>query len=152
MFRKAFTDRFHLLSEPVLDDVKVADIMSGRYGEEDGPMCGFDQRADSFVEQIRQRLVNIQKMDFMERDRGFLKRQIEALNLTISEAADRRRILSTQRDTMEIRRELLNDELVDERELAALKERIEGESARIREAEEDREKLEQRLTHLERYW
>ena len=88
----------------------------------------------------------------MERDRGFLKRQIEALNLTISEAADRRRILSTQRDTMEIRRELLNDELVDERELAALKERIEGESARIREAEEDREKLEQRLTHLERYW
>ena len=53
---------------------------------------------------------------------------------------------------MEIRRELLNDELVDERELAALKERIEGESARIREAEEDREKLEQRLTHLERYW
>ena len=37
MFRKAFTDRFHLLSEPVLDDVKVADIMSGRYGEEDGP-------------------------------------------------------------------------------------------------------------------
>ena len=115
-------------------------------------MCGFDQRADSFVEQIRQRLVNIQKMDFMERDRGFLKRQIEALNLTISEAADRRRILSTQRDTMEIRRELLNDELVDERELAALKERIEGESARIREAEEDREKLEQRLTHLERYW
>ena len=60
--------------------------MSGRYGEEDGPMCGFDQRADSFVEQIRQRLVNIQKMDFMERDRGFLKRQIEALNLTISEA------------------------------------------------------------------
>ena len=24
MFRKAFTDRFHLLSEPVLDDVKVA--------------------------------------------------------------------------------------------------------------------------------
>lgn len=152
MFRKAFTDRFHLLSEPVLDDVKVADIMSGRYGEEYGPMCGFDQRADSFVEQIRQRLVNIQKMDFMERDRGFLKRQIEALNLTISEAADRRRILSTQRDTMEIRRELLNDELVDERELAALKERIEGESARIREAEEDREKLEQRLTHLERYW
>lgn len=152
MFRKAFTDRFHLLSEPVLDDVKVADIMSGRYGEEDGPVCGFDQRADSFVEQIRQRLVNIQKMDFMERDRGFLKRQIEALNLTISEAADRRRILSTQRDTMEIRRELLNDELVDERELAALKERIEGESARIRESEEDREKLEQRLTHLERYW
>ncbi|HJC87069.1 MAG TPA: recombinase family protein [Candidatus Eisenbergiella intestinigallinarum] len=152
MFRKAFTDRFHLLSEPVLDDVKVSDIMSGRYGEEDSPMCSFDQRADSFVEQIRQRLVNIQKMDFMERDRGFLKRQIEALKVTVSEAGERRRVLTTQRDTMEIRRDLLNDETVDDRELAALGDRIEGESARIREAEEDREKLEQRLTHLERYW
>ena len=152
MFRKAFTDRFHLLSQPVLDDVKVADIMSGRYGEEDSPLCGFDQRADSFVEQIRQRLVNIQKMDFMERDRGFLKRQIEAIKVTVAEATDRRRILSTQRDTMEIRRDLLNDETVDDRELAALKDRIEGESVRIREAEEDKEKLEQRLTHLERYW
>lgn len=79
MFRKAFTERFRLLSEPVMDDVKVADIMSGRYGEEEGPRCSFDQRADGFVEQIRQRLVNIQKMDFMERDREFLKRQIEAL-------------------------------------------------------------------------
>ena len=152
MFRKAFTDRFHLLSQPVLDDVKVADIMSGRYGEEDSPLCGFDQRADSFVEQIRQRLVNIQKMDFMERDRGFLKRQIEAIKVTVAEATDRCRILSTQRDTMEIRRDLLNDETVDDRELAALKDRIEGESVRIREAEEDKEKLEQRLTHLERYW
>lgn len=151
MFRKAFTDRFHLLSEPVLDDVKVADILSGRYGEE-SPRCGFDQRADSFVEQIRQRLVNIQKMDFMERDRGFLKRQIEALKVTASEAESRRRVLTTQRDTMEIRKELLNDTKVDDGELAALGSRIENESARIQEAEEDQKKLEQRLIHLERYW
>ncbi len=151
MFRKAFTDRFHLLSEPVLDDVKVADILSGRYGEE-SPRCGFDQRADSFVEQIRQRLVNIQKMDFMERDRGFLKRQIEALKVTASEAESRRRVLTTQRDTMEIRKELLNDTKVDDGELAALGSRIESESARIQEAEEDQKKLEQRLIHLERYW
>ena len=129
MFRKAFTDRFHLLSEPVLDDVKVADILSGRYGEE-SPRCGFDQRADSFVEQIRQRLVNIQKMDFMERDRGFLKRQIEALEVTASEAESRRRVLTTQRDTMEIRKELLNDTKVDDGELTALGSRIESESAR----------------------
>lgn len=151
MFRKAFTDRFHLLSEPVLDDVKVADILSGRYGEE-SPRCGFDQRADSFVEQIRQRLVNIQKMDFMERDRGFLKRQIEALEVTASEAESRRRVLTTQRDTMEIRKELLNDTKVDDGELTALGSRIESESARIQEVEEDQKKLEQRLIHLERYW
>ena len=152
MFRKAFTDRFHLLSETVLDDVKVADILSGRYGEEKGPRCSFDKRADGFVEQIWQRLVNIQKMDFMERDRGFLKRQIEALNLTISEAADRHRILSTQRDTMEIRKELLNDELVDDSILAALDTHIGEEAARIQEAEEEKKRLEQRLTHLESYW
>ena len=152
MFRKAFTERFRLLSEPVMDDVKVAYIMSGRYGEEEGPRCSFDQRADGFVEQIRQRLVNIQKMDFMERDREFLKRQIEALNLTISEAADRRRILVTQRDTMEIRKELLNDELVDDSTLAALDTHIGEEAARIQEAEEEKRRLGQRLTHLESYW
>ena len=152
MFRKAFTERFRLLSEPVMDDVKVADIMSGRYGEEEGPRCSFDQRADGFVEQIRQRLVNIQKMDFIERDREFLKRQIEALNLTISEAADRRRILVTQRDTMEIRKELLNDELVDDSTLAALDTHIGEEAARIQEAEEEKRRLGQRLTHLESYW
>ena len=152
MFRKAFTERFRLLSEPVMDDVKVADIMSGRYGEEEGPRCSFDQRADGFVEQIRQRLVNIQKMDFMERDREFLKRQIEALNLTISEAADRRRILVTQRDTMEIRKELLNDELVDDSTLAALDTHIGEEAARIQEAEEEKRRLGQWLTHLESYW
>jgi DNA invertase Pin-like site-specific DNA recombinase len=152
MFRKAFTDRFHLLSEPVMDDVKVADIMSGRYGEEEGPRCSFDKRAEGFVEQIRQRLVNIQKIDFMERDRGFLKRQIEALNLTISEAADRRRMLATQRDTMEIRKELLNDELVEDSILAALDTRIAEEKARIREAEAEKATLEQRLSHLEGYW
>ena len=152
MFRKAFTERFRLLSEPVMDDVKVADIMSGRYGEEEGPRCSFDKRADGFVEQIRQRLVNIQKMDFMERDREFLKRQIEALNLTISEAADRRRILVTQRDTMEIRKELLNDELVDDSTLAALDTHIGEEAARIQEAEEEKRRLGQRLTHLESYW
>ena len=152
MFRKAFTERFRLLSEPVMDDVKVADIMSGRYGEEEGPRCSFDQRADGFVEQIRQRLVNIQKMDFMERDREFLKRQIEALNLTISEAADRRRILVTQRDTMEIRKELLNDELVDDSTLAALDTHIGEEAARIQEAEEEKRRLGQRLTNFESYW
>lgn len=152
MFRKAFTDRFHLLSEPVLDDVTAADILSGRYGEEESPRCHFDQRADRFVEQIRQRLVNIQKMDFMERDRGFLKRQIEALQVTISEAESRRRILTTQRDTLGIRKELLNDAMVDGGTLAALEVRIQEESDRIRDAEADKEKLEQRLSHLERYW
>ena len=152
MFRKAFTDRFHLLSEPVLDDVTAADILSGRYGEEESPRCHFDQRADSFVDQIRQRLVNIQKMDFMERDRGFLKRQIEALKVTVSEAESRRRILTTQRDTLGIRKELLNDAMVDGSTLAALENRIQEESDRIRNAEKEKEKLEQRLSHLESYW
>ena len=152
MFRKAFTDRFHLLSEPVLDDVTAADILSGRYGEEESPRCHFDQRADRFVEQIRQRLVNIQKMDFMERNRGFLKRQIEALKVTISEAESRRRILTTQRDTLGIRKELLNDAMVDGSTLDALENRIQEESDRIRNAEKEKEKLEQRLSHLESYW
>ena len=58
-------------------------------------MDGYDQMADIFVEQIQQRLVNGQKRVFMERERGFLKRQIEAIKVTVAEATDRRRILST---------------------------------------------------------
>lgn len=72
--------------------------------------------------------------------------------MTISEAAERRRILTTQRDTMEIRKDLLNDAMVDGSTLAALEFRIREESDRIRNAETEKKKFEQKLFHLEQYW
>lgn len=129
MFRKAFIDRFHLISGPVLDNVRAADIVSGRYGEDEGILIEFDKNADDFVGQIRQRLFNIQRMDFMERDRSFLKRQIKMRKEIISGMEYRSHPFAAQRDEGRIR-----------------------EAARIQEAEAEMTGLEQRLAYLESYW
>ena len=69
-FRKAIIERFRLSTQPIHDNVGVADIMSGRYGEK---FEGFTKEADDFVPQMIKRLENIQHTDFMERDRAFYK-------------------------------------------------------------------------------
>lgn len=121
MFRKAFTDRFQLLTEAVADDIHVTDIMSGRY-EEAEITFPFDRQTDSFVEQMRRRLRNIQKMDFIERDRAFLKRQLESLQIMITETSCTSRKL------------------------------IASEEIRIQEAKAEKAILEQQLNSLEKYW
>lgn len=152
MFRKAFTDRFGLLEEPVLDDVTVADIMSGRYGQDEERLCSFSRQADGFVAQMRMRLGNVQKSDNMERDRGFLKRQIDAQQVTITEVGKRIRGLISQKDTLETRRNLLGDATVTEEEIVSVTGRLEMENARLQEAQEEKDQLEQRLISLEDYW
>lgn len=151
MFRKAFTDRFRLLAEAVMDDVKVADIMSGRYGEDEEQFCCFDRRACGFVSQISQRLENIQKTDFVERDRGFLKRQIGAREAAITESIRRVSMLRTQKDTLETRRRLQNDGSVKE-DILSFTKRLKAESARLTEVQEAKRHLEKRLSYLEKYW
>lgn len=152
MFRRAFIDRFGLVAEPVLDDVTVADIMSGRYGQDEERLCSFTRQADDFVTQVRIRLENVQKSDNMERDRGFLKRQIDAQQVTITEAEKRIRRLISQKDTLETRRNLLGDATVTEEEIVSVNGRLEMENARLQEAQEEKNKLEQRLTDMEDYW
>lgn len=128
MFRKAIADRFYLLTDTVLDDVKVADIMNGHYGEDEMRFCRLHNRADDFLTRMRQRLENIQKMDFMERDRGFLKRQIAACQSTISEADRRTRTLLTGNH------------------------RLKFENTRQQEAWTRKKQLEEKLNYLENYW
>ena len=48
-FRKAIIERFRLSTQPIHDNVGVADIMSGRYGEQ---FEGFTKEADDFVPQM----------------------------------------------------------------------------------------------------
>ena len=152
MFRKAFTDRFRLLTEEVMDDVAVADIMSGRYGEEDGQMANFNSSSKDFVQQMRVRLENIQRMDFMERDRGILKRQIDASTVTISESTRRMKLLRTHQETLETRKNFLGDETVTEADIFSYQKRLEAEKARCDMAESEKQKLEERLAYLEKYW
>lgn len=68
VIRRAVIERFQLSSAPIRDDVSVADIMSGRYAENTDFLT---HEADDFVIQMQARLENLQKIDFMERDRCF---------------------------------------------------------------------------------
>lgn len=152
MFRKAFTDRFRLLTEEVMDDVAVADILSGRYGEEDGQMAEFNTSSKDFVRQMQVRLENAQQMDFMERDCGILKRQIDASIAAVSESARRMKLLRTNQEALETRRDLLGDDTVTEEDLLSCRKRLEAEKARCDMAESEKQKLEGRLSYLEKYW
>ena len=58
----------------------------------------------------------------------------------------------SEKDTLETRRNLLGDANVTNEEIAAVKERLETENARLQEAQSEKAKLEQRLSDLEAYW
>ncbi len=81
VFRKAVIERFRLLEGVLYDDVKLADIFSGRFltGMEEalsGEHYIYTKYFDSFVEQIRVKLEYVHQMDYAERDRTLIKRQI----------------------------------------------------------------------------
>ena len=116
-FHKAIIERFRRSAQPIHDNVEVADIMSGRYGEQ---FEGFTKEADDFVPQMIKRLENIQHTDFMERDRAFYKRQIATLQIGMESSGKKLRLLESQNDVMQTRRELLGDESIDEERLEYL--------------------------------
>lgn len=120
-FRKAIIERFRLSAQPIHDNVEVADIMSGRYGEQ---FEGFTKEADDFVPQMIKRLENIQHTDFMERDRAFYKRQIATLQIGMESSGKKLRLLESQNDVMQTRRELLGDESIDEAVIQSNAEKI----------------------------
>lgn len=148
MFRKAVSERFHLVNGPVIDDINVADIMSGRYEGQ----ASLTDSASAFVSQMLARLENIQRMDFIERDRAFMKRQMLAANAAVEGAGKRVRLLKTQKDTMEVRRELLGDSSITDAQIAVLNDKITAESAKLEAAEEEAKKISDRLEYLEGYW
>ena len=78
--------------------------------------------------------------------------QIDALQVTITEAGKRTRRLISEKDTLETRRNLLGDTNVTDEEIAAVRERLEMETARLQEAQGEKARLEQHLSDLEAYW
>lgn len=149
VIRRAVIERFQLSSAPIRDDVSVADIMSGRYAENTDFLT---HEADDFVIQMQARLENLQKIDFMERDRCFYKKQIIALQKDAEAAHKRMSLLQSQKDAMETRRDLLGDETIDEAALTERKEEIERLRKRIEQDETEAQKLEDKLDYLEDYW
>ena len=147
--RRAVIERFELTVQPIQDDVKVADILSGRFAETEGV---FSSEADSFVVQMLARLENIQRLDFMERDRTFYKRQITALFTSVETARKRVRLLQSQKDALETRRYLLGDMTVEETSITEKGKQIEELKARIERDDAEGKKLSEQLDYLESYW
>lgn len=152
MFRKAVSERFHLTTIPVLDDVKVADIMSGRFGAEGSLECTFSKEAAGFVAQMLARLEDTQRLDYMERDRSFLKRQISAAGLTIESARKRIRLLASQKESLETRKYVLGDESISDEKITEIEAKLAEEKQKLAEEEAEEQKLVDRMNYLEGYW
>ena len=149
VIRRAVIERFRLAGQTLRDDVSVADIMSGRYADSTDFLT---EEADDFVIQMQARLENLQKIDFMERDRSFYKKQIVALRKDAESARKKMSLLQSQKDAMETRRDLLGDDTVEETEIAERKNEIEQLKERIAQDETEAKKLEDKLDYLENYW
>lgn len=108
----------------MLDDVRMADIMSGRYGEDEEISVHFTRQAEGFIGQMVCWLENVQRKDYMERDRGVLKRQIDELKEKAAEFVRRIKFLKTQKETMETRKNLLGDVTVNEENIASFGRRM----------------------------
>lgn len=149
VFRKGVLERFRLTVKPIHDDVKIADIMSGRFKEQ---YENFTPEADRFVSQMLSRLESIQKLDFMERDRAFYKKQISAAHLSVESTNKKIRLLKSQVDVMQTRLELLGDEMINATAIEEKKKLIEKLEQAAAEDEESEQKLTERLDYLEEYW
>lgn len=148
-FRKAILERFRLTVKPIHDNVAVADIMSGRFKEQ---YDNFTPAADSFVSQMLARLESIQKLDFMERDRAFYKKQIAAAHASVESTNKKIRLLKSQVDVMQTRLEVLGDEMIDPASIEEKKKLIEKLEKSIQTDEETEQKLTEQLDYMENYW
>ena len=150
MFRRAVTERFQLTRTPLKDDVKEADLLSGRYGTSAGNQP-FTDGATQFVQQMKQRLESIQHTDCVERDRTFIKQQILAIQMSIRSDEKKMRGLRTRKEAMEVRHSLLGEE-IEEDTLAGIDNQMVSLEKRLEEEKEDLSKQEERLSYLEEYW
>lgn len=150
MFRRAVTERFQLTRTPFKDDVKEADLLSGRYGASAGNQP-FTDGATRFVQQMKQRLESIQHTDCVERDRTFIKQQILAIQMSIRSDEKKMRTLRTKKEAMEVRHSLLGEE-IEEDTLAGIANQMVSLGKRLEEEKEDLRKQEERLSYLEEYW
>ena len=148
-FRKAILERFRLTIKPIHDNVEVADIMSGRF--KDG-YDNFIPEAESFVGQMLARLESIQKLDFMERDRAFYKKQIVSAHNSAESTIKKIRLLKSQVDVMQTRLELLGDEMIDPASIEEKKKLIKKLEQSIQNDEETERKLTEQLDYMESYW
>lgn len=76
MFRKALLERFRLTAQAIPDDVGSGDILSGSYENCGEHKLDFADGMTKFVGQMLERLSRMQRVDFIERDKEFLRQQV----------------------------------------------------------------------------
>lgn len=133
-------------------DAKVDDIMSGRFSDGGSSECAFSSEAADFVTQMLARLEEVQRLDYMERDRSFLKRQIFAASQTIERMRKRICLLTGRKESLEARKHALGDESISDKMIAEIDARLEEEKRRLTEEEAEEQKLIGRMNDLESYW
>lgn len=127
MFRKAISERFHLISAP-----------SGG--------------ATDFVGQMLARLENMQRMDFIEWDRALMKREIMAAKASDKGSCRRARLLRTQKEMLESQKLVLKDVNIPDTQIIALEEKINAEEKKQAAAKAELNRLIEQLEYMENYW
>lgn len=146
MFRRAVMERFRLTTLPLVDEAKLADIMSGRFALDDARKIPFSDEAAHFVPQMQKRLEDACRLDYIERDRSFLKSQI-------SDAG--RKIESLQRELclLESRKQSHKAELcIREQEMKEIMTGLKETEQKLAKEKEREQKLTERMNYLEAYW
>lgn len=152
MFRRAFIERFKLTEAPVIDDVRVADIMSGCYGMDGDIVTAFSGEAENFVSRMSARLRDVQTHDFVEKDRGFLKRRAGAMEEDMADTEKRIRRITADLDNISVRRDVLGEQAAPEEEVRLLKDQLGQEQARLEKVQEEKKGLEEKIAYMEDYW
>lgn len=86
MFRKALLERFRLTAQAIPDDVGSGDILSGSYENCGEHKLDFADGMTEFVGQMLERLSRMQRVDFIERDKEFLRQQVRKASADMKNA------------------------------------------------------------------
>ncbi len=151
MFRKAVGERFHLPVIPGINYEKVMDIIKGYCGlgsERDI----FSDTVNDFVAQLLTRLEDIQRLDDIERERSFIKRQISAISMTNARIRENVKQLKYRKNCMETEKYIQGNEHISDEEMMEIRDKLEIEKKRLTEEEAEEQRLREHICYLERYW
>lgn len=139
MLKKAIVERFLPAASPQSGTLNIGQP------ERDLSLSG---ASAVFVKQMQARLENIQNMDFIERDRAFMKRKLMA-------AHDKKEALQKQICLLRSRKrslEVFEHDSAGNFQIAALKAELQIEKEKLAAAEDELKMLSNRLEYLENYW
>lgn len=148
VFRKAILTRFHLVVQPIQDNVEVDDIMSGRFHEATDEFI----KPTSFVSQMCARLERIQNTDFMERDQIFYRRKLSELQNSIAEQQKTQNFLIREKESIEKNYFFTEDTSIQISMVEEKEKKIKMLQANIEREQSEMKSLSKQFDYMEQYW